>query len=270
MLPSPTLTPSSQTKIAPLAAACLTGSAGIRHGFFTRSGGASSGIYAGLNCGFGSNDEPTLVAENRARVARHLNSPAGLVLTLHQVHSAIAVIVEDHIPRLELPKADGVVTATPGLVIGALAADCAPILFADPQARIVGAAHAGWRGAVGGVIEATVAAMERLGARRQNIRACVGPCISQKNYEVGADFEAELVARDSANTAFFARRGTNPKPHFDLPAFVAAQLHNAGLGTVERQTPCTYENESLFFSFRRTTHRREGDYGRQISAIVLN
>ena len=255
--------------LAPLTAACLADLPGMRHGFFTRDGGVSTGIYAGLNCGFGSNDDPALVGENRARVAGHLGSPVPAVLTLHQVHSAIAVTVDEHIPRLELPKADGAVTATRGLVIGALAADCAPVLFADPEAQVIGAAHAGWRGAAGGVVEATVAAMVRLGARREHIRASVGPCINQASYEVGRDFEADLVARDTANTAFFTRIGTNPRPHFDLPGFVEAQLRRARIGTVERVSPCTYENESLFFSFRRTTHRKQADYGRQISAIVL-
>ena len=255
--------------LTPLTAACLTDLPGIRHGFFTREGGVSTGIYAGLNCGFGSNDDPALVGENRVRVASHLGSTVPAVLTLHQVHSAIAIAVDEHIPRLELPKADAAVTATRGLVIGALAADCAPVLFADPQAEVIGAAHAGWRGAAGGVVEATVAAMVRLGARREHIRASVGPCINQASYEVGRDFEADLVARDPANTAFFARLGTNPRPHFDLPGFVEAQLQRARIGAVERQTPCTYQNESLFFSFRRTTHRKQGDYGRQISAIVL-
>ena len=255
--------------LAPLTAACLADLPGIRHGFFTRDGGVSTGIYAGLNCGFGSNDDPALVGENRARVAGHLGSPVPAVLTLHQVHSAIAVTVDEHIPRLELPKADGAVTATRGLVIGALAADCAPVLFADPVAHVIGVAHAGWRGAVGGVVEATVAAMVRLGARREHIRASVGPCINQASYEVGRDFEADLVARDTANTAFFTRIGTNPRPHFDLPGFVEAQLRRARIGTIERVSPCTYENESLFFSFRRTTHRKQADYGRQISAIVL-
>jgi polyphenol oxidase len=255
--------------LKPLTAACLTGLPDIRHGFFTREGGVSTGIYAGLNCGFGSNDDPVNVAENRSRVARHLSDTAQTVLTVHQVHSATAVIAERDIARTELPKADALVTAARGLVIGALAADCAPVLFADPDARVIAAAHAGWRGAVGGILEATVAGMEKLGARRERIRAAVGPCINQASYEVGPDFEADLVARNSRNTQFFARMGTNPRPHFDLPAFVAAQLALARVGVIERQSPCTYANESLFYSFRRTTHRKQADYGRQISAIVL-
>jgi polyphenol oxidase len=266
MLAPPITTP---TSLSPITAACLTAVPGIAHGFFTRAGGVSTGIYAGLNCGFGSNDSQANVAENRARVAHHLSSGATTILTVHQVHSAIAIIADEDIPRSDLPKADGVVTTTPGLVLGALAADCAPVLFADAKAGVIGAAHAGWRGATGGIVESTVAAMEKLGAKRANIAACVGPCINQPSYEVGADFEAILVARDTANTAFFARIGSNPKPHFDLPGFVMAQLAAAHLGTIERQTPCTYKNESQFFSFRRTTHRKQADYGRQISAIVL-
>ena len=255
--------------LKPLTATCLSGLPGIHHGYFTREGGVSGGIYAGLNCGFGSNDEPAHVAENRGRVARHLSSNARTILTVHQIHSSICVTVEGDIARAELPKADGLVTRTPGLVIGALAADCAPVLFADPEARIIGAAHAGWRGAVGGILEATIAAMEKLGARRESIHAAIGPCISQANYEVGPEFEADLVARDPRNTAFFARIGVNPRPHFDLPGFVATQLTRARLAKVERQTPCTYANESLLFSYRRATHRKQSDYGRQISAIVL-
>jgi polyphenol oxidase len=260
--------PMPDTKLEPIVAKCLTG-VGVRHGFFTRKGGVSGGIYAGLNCGFGSGDDTQAVAENRRRVAQCLMPSASTVLTVHQVHSAVAVIVDRDIARAELPKVDGLVTATRGLVIGALAADCAPVLFADHEAGVIGAAHAGWRGAFGGIVEATVAAMESIGARRDRIAACVGPCINQRNYEVGEGFKADLVARDSANAVFFLNIGASGLPHFDLPGFVAAQLAKARVGTIERQTPCTYENESLFYSFRRTTHRKEPDYGRQISPIVL-
>ncbi len=251
-----------------ITAKCLTG-VGVRHGFFTRKGGVSEGIYAGLNCGFGSSDEHEAVAENRRRVAGCLSPSTSSVLTVHQVHSAVAVVVDRDIARADLPKVDGLVTKSRGLVIGALAADCAPVLFADREAGVIGAAHAGWRGAAGGIVEATVAAMETLGARRERIAACVGPCINQRNYEVGEDFKANLVAKNAENAAFFVNAGASGLPHFDLPGFVAAQLAKARVATIERQTPCTYENESLFFSFRRTTHRKEPDYGRQISAIVL-
>ena len=255
--------------LKPLTAACLSGLPGIAHGFFTREGGVSSGIYAGLNCGFGSSDDPARVAENRARVARQLGALAPAVLTLHQVHSATAVMVSADIARPGLPKADGLVTATRGLAIGVLAADCAPVLFADPQAGVIGAAHAGWRGAVGGVLEATVAAMERIGADRRRIRAAVGPCISQASYEVGPEFEAEFIKREGANAAFFGPFGQNGRSHFDLAGYVASRLAASGIAQIARQTPCTYQNESLFYSYRRTTHAKAADYGRQISAILL-
>jgi polyphenol oxidase len=258
------------SRVAPLLAEGLSRQPHIRHGFFTRTGGVSKGIYAGLNCGFGSNDQSENVRENRARAARCLNPASTTILTVHQVHSALAVKVDRDLARNDLPKADAAVTTTPGLVIGVLAADCTPVLFSDPVAGVIGAAHAGWRGAVGGILQATVLAMEQSGASRSNIHAAIGPCISQANYEVGPDFEASLVERDLANTAFFARMGSNPRPHFDLPGFVEAELVHLGLAHVERQSPCTYENESLFFSFRRTTHRKEPDYGRQMSAIVLS
>lgn len=255
--------------LTPLTATCLSDLPGIAHGFFTRKGGISTGIYAGLNCGFGSNDDAAHVTENRARVARHLGAKTGGVLTLHQIHSATALVVTGDIARNDLPKADGLVTRTRGLVIGVLAADCAPVLFADPEAQVIGAAHAGWRGAVGGIVEATIAAMEGIGADRRRIRASVGPCINQASYEVGREFEADVVARDPANAVFFAKRGPSGRAHFDLPAYVAARLIAAGIKAVERQTPCTYENESLFYSFRRSTHAKAPDYGRQNSAIVL-
>ena len=256
--------------LKPLTAVCLSGLPGIAHGFFTREGGVSTGIYAGLNCGFGSNDAPALVTENRARAARHLGARAPDVLTLHQVHSASALTVTTDIPRSDLPKADGLVTSTPGLAIGTLAADCAPILFADPVARVIGAAHAGWKGAVGGIIEATVAAMEAIGADRTCIRAAVGPCIGQASYEVGPEFEAGLIARHSTNAVYFARHGQTGRAHFDLPGYVAARLAACGIAQIERQTLCTYQNESLFYSYRRATHAKAADYGRQISAILLN
>jgi polyphenol oxidase len=258
------------TTLAPLTAATLSQLPGIRHGFFTRTGGISTGIYAGLNCGFGSHDDPSRVAQNRARVARHLGSDSGQILTVHQIHSATAVVVEGYVERANLPKADAAVTRTPGLVIGVLAADCGPVLFADPKARVVATAHAGWRGAVGGVLEATVAAMEGLGARRADIHAALGPCINQQAYEVGPEFEATVVAGNAAYARFFSAPTPGARPHFDLPAFIMEWLGQMGLAATERQAPCTFNNESEFFSFRRTTHRNEPDYGRQISAIVVD
>ena len=242
---------------------------GIRHGFFTRQGGVSGGIYSSLNCGLGSKDDSTLVRENRARVAAALGAPDAPVLTLYQIHSATALIVDGPFPGGGVPKADALVTRTPGIVIGALAADCTPVLFADPEAGVIAAAHSGWRGAIGGILESTIAAMEELGARRERIRSAVGPCINQPAYEVGPEFEAEFLTADPAYARFFARPSPSERPRFDLPGFVAHRLECTGVGRVERQSRCTYQNESHFFSYRRATHRKEPDYGRQISAIVL-
>lgn len=256
--------------LKPIESAALASLNGIRHGFFTREGGVSRGIYAGLNCGQGSKDDAADVLENRTRVARHLGAADARVLTLHQVHSATAFVVDSHIPRQHLPEADAAVTRTSGLVIGVLAADCGPVLFADPEAGVIGAAHAGWRGAVGGVLRATIAAMEGLGARRERIVAAVGPCINQASYEVGPEFEAELLARDPANSRYFRRHEASGRALFDLPGYIEGRLAALGLKLIERQTQCTYGNESRLFSYRRATHRSEPDYGRQISAIVLN
>lgn len=255
--------------LAPIEAHCLKELPGIRHGFFTRVGGVSDGIYAGLNCGPGSSDDAARIAENRARVAAHLGGRHTDVVTLYQVHSATAVAVSAPIAASDRPKADAVVTKTPGLVIGVLTADCAPVLFADAEAGVVGAAHAGWRGAVSGVLEATIAEMERLGAGPARICAAVGPAINQDAYEVGPEFEAELIESCPDNTRFFSRKDTHARPHFDLPGYVASRLKAAGIGQIERQSRCTYGNESLFFSYRRSQHRKEADYGRQISAIVV-
>ncbi len=250
-------------------AACLSDLSGIRHGFFTREGGVSAGLYGSLNCGLGSQDDPHLVRENRARVARALGAERPEVMTLYQVHSSTALVVDGPFTSSQLPRADALVTRTPGLVIGALAADCTPVLFAEPQAGVVAAAHSGWRGALGGILEATIEAMIGVGARRDRIRAAIGPCISQDAYEVGPEFEAEFLKPDSANARFFARPSADARARFDLPGYVEHRLTRAGLDFVERQSQCSYQNESKFFSFRRATHRKEPDYGRQISAIVL-
>lgn len=240
---------------------------GIAHGFFGREGGVSTGIYASLNCGLGSDDKRARVLENRARVARGLGADGG-VMTLYQAHTPTALVVEEAVDPNDLPKADAIVTTTPGLVIGALAADCAPVLLADPEAKVVAAAHAGWRGAVSGIIEATVGAMRATGAERSRIRAAVGPCISQAAYEVGPEFEAEVLGLDPANSRFFALPPGKTRVHFDLPGYVAARLRSAGVGSVELAAPCTAGSES-YFSYRRSQARREPDYGRQISAIVV-
>ncbi len=272
---------------APITATCLEGLEGIRHGFFGRDGGVSEGIYASLNCGHGSNDHRDAVTENRRRVALALGQThAEQVLTLYQVHSARALVVDRPLPREDLPRADALVTRTPGLVLGALAADCTPVLFVDPNARVIAAAHAGWRGAVSGILESTIAAMEQLGARRADIRAAVGPTINQPAYEVGPEFESQFLDTDPASSRFFAKPHSgapdsgatrehsgatkdSKKPHFDLPGFVESRLLAAGLAAVERQTHCTFANPKRYFSYRRTTQAKEADYGRQISAIVL-
>ncbi len=252
-----------------ITADCLAELPGISHGFFTRAGGVSDGLYASLNCGLGSRDDATLVSENRSRIAAALGAAPGSVITPHQVHSATAVIAERPWTRETMPKADAIVTRTRGLVIGILTADCAPVLLADPEAGVVAAAHAGWRGALGGVLAETVATMERLGARRGRIRAVVGPCINQPAYEVGPDFESTFVTAAAEHARFFERPHASSRPHFDLPRFVAETLAALELDTVEMQSLCTYEDESRFFSYRRATHRQEPDYGRQISAIVV-
>ena len=255
--------------LEPFTADSLTNVPGIRHGFFTRLGGTSRGLYQSLNCGAGSDDDRVCIIQNRTRVAQHLGSVHDDVVTLYQVHSADALVVDEPVPREALPKADALVTAKRGLVIGVLTADCTPVLFADGKAGVVAAAHAGWRGALDGVLESTVRTMETLGARPADIRAAVGPCISQRAYEVGPEFEAEFLARDPANAKFFVRKNRDSKPHFDLPGFVNHKLQVLGLATIENFAPCTYENESLFFSYRRSQHKKQPDYGRQISAIVV-
>jgi hypothetical protein len=250
-------------------APCLAQCLGIRHGFFTRAGGVSKGIYAGLNCGPGSADDPGHVATNRSRAAGHLGATHPDIVTLYQVHGATAICVDGPVPIDDRPKADAVVTRTRGLAVGVLTADCAPVLFADPNARVVAAAHAGWRGAVGGILEATIAEMQRQGAQRKHIVAAVGPTINQVSYEVSPEFEADLNKHSPDNGRFFTRSHPDARPHFDLPGYVQNRLLAAGLGLVERHSPCTYANESLFFSYRRSQHLGAADYGRQISAIVV-
>lgn len=253
----------------PFRAQNLSALPSIRHGFFTREGGVSSGIYASLNCGLGSNDDTVKVLENRKRVADYLGARHGGVVTLYQVHGTTALTVTGPVPRDRLPKADAVVTCTPGLAVGVLTADCTPVLLADPEAKVVAAAHAGWRGAVHGILESTIAEMERQGAKRTSIHAAIGPTISQTHYEVGPEFEAEVTGLDASYARFFTIPAGRSKAHFDLPGFVAARLAAAALGSIESSAPCTRGNESKFFSYRRTQAAKEADYGRQISAIVV-
>ncbi|MFA5955679.1 peptidoglycan editing factor PgeF [Hyphomicrobium sp.] len=258
--------------LKPVEARNLANLNGIRHGFFTRNGGVSTGLYASLNCGWGSSDDQSLIAENRRRIGHYLGGDekfGGGVVTLYQEHGTTALEVTTPPSRAALPHADAVVSATPGLVIGVLTADCAPVLLADAEAGIVAAAHAGWRGAINDVAGSAVREMERLGARRDRIVAAIGPCIGQAAYEVGPEFEATFLERNPEFSAYFTRSDANARPHFDLPGFVAMQLRAAGVVSVEDLSLCTSENESLFFSYRRKTHRGDVDYGRQISAIVV-
>ncbi len=237
----------------------------IAHGFFGRTGGASGGLYASLNCGPGSGDNPAHVAENRRRVREALGAVS--LNTLYQIHSPQVAIVTQAWERG--PQADGMATATPGIALGILTADCAPVLFADSAAGVIGAAHAGWRGAFGGVLEATLAAMETLGARHGHIAAAIGPCIAQENYEVGPEFRARFVAADADNARFFVPSTRMEHQRFDLEAYVAARLARAAVDRIARLHACTYARAADFFSYRRATHRGEKDYGREISDIVL-
>lgn len=237
----------------------------FRHGFFTRRGGASSGIFSGLNCGPGSSDQAEIVSINRARVAEAMGVSPEALTSVHQVHSAEVVTATG--PLSDKPKADAMVTATPGLALGVLTADCQPVLFADAEAQVIGAAHAGWRGARDGVLEATVEAMVALGATRDGIRAVIGPSISQRAYEVGPEFFEDFMAEDPDNSRFFAG-GEGDRMLFDLPAYGLAKLRAAGV-EAEWSRHCTYSDEDRFYSYRRSTHRKEADYGRLISAIRI-
>lgn len=239
---------------------------GVRHAFFTRRGGVSQGIYASLNVGLGSDDDPDAVRENRRLCAAHFGAPA--IVTVHQVHSATALEAEGAWPAAA-PQADGLASATPGVVLGALAADCAPVLLVDPLARVVGACHAGWKGALTGVVEATVARMQALGADRDRLRAAVGPCIGPLFYEVGLEFLDRFVAADADFQRFFAPGATPEKRLFDLPAFVLGRLAAAGVGAREWIGHDTCAQADDFFSNRRAFKQGEPDYGRLLSAIVL-
>lgn len=241
---------------------------GIRHAFFTREGGVSQGLYESLNAGYGSKDDPGNIDENRARMAKALGVRPERLINAYQIHSPDVVVAKTPWTSDSRPPADGIVTREPALAIAVATADCGPVLFADPQARIIGAAHAGWRGALSGVVEATIAAMEKLGAERSRIAAAVGPMISQRNYEVGDELVAQFTQADAGNARFFAA-GRAGHAQFDLPGFIAARLARAGITQVENLAVCTYADPRLFYSFRRTTHRAEPDYGRHVNAIAL-
>ncbi|WP_372603771.1 peptidoglycan editing factor PgeF [Actibacterium sp.] len=240
----------------------------VRHGFFTRRGGASSGVFSGLNCGPGSSDLSEVVQINRGRVASAMGVDLAHLVNVHQVHSADVAVIGDTVPDTP-PVADAIVTATPGLALAILTADCQPVLFSDPKAGVIGAAHAGWRGALDGVLEATVDAMETLGANRADITAVIGPCISQSAYEVSYEFFENFIADDPDNSRFFSNGVSPDKKQFDLPAYGLHRLRTAGVGQALWTRHCTYSDPERFYSYRRTTHAGEADYGRLISVIRL-
>lgn len=242
---------------------------GICHAFFTRRGGVSGGKYTSLNCGPGSSDNEDDVIANRARAMAALDLEPSALFTNHQIHSADVVTIETPIHPIERPKADALVTTLPGIAVGALSADCAPILFADPVDRIVGAAHAGWRGALGGVAEATIDAMIELGARPDNIRAAIGPCIGRDSYEVGPEFPEPFLRQDSSNAMYFTAAEREGHYMFDLSAYLAHRLSQMGLSEVFRLDCDTFKDEANFFSYRRSQKLNQNDYGRLLSAIAL-
>ncbi len=243
---------------------------GVSHGFFTRIGGVSEGVYASLNGGVGSRDAPEAVAANCARVAAALGVEPERLAVPYQIHSAEALAVSGPWARGERPRCDALVTATPGLALGVTGADCGMILFADRRARVIGAAHAGWKGALSGVVEATVGAMERLGARRDDVVAGLGPCIGHASYEVGPEFVAAFADADEAAARYFTPGRRVGHSMFNLNAYIAERAARARVGGFEDLALDTYADDRRFFSYRRTTHRQEPDYGRLISAIVLN
>ncbi len=243
---------------------------GISHGFFTRRVGVSSGIFSSLNCGLGSGDDRGLVLQNRALVAQALDVKADHLLSAYQVHSADALVVTGPWMSDERPRVDALVTRTRGLALGILTADCGPVLFADVRAGVIGAAHAGWKGALTGVTARTLEAMEAEGADRRHITAVVGPMISQTAYEVGPEFPARFIEADDKSRRFFVASGRAGHSMFDLPGYLENRLKTEGVGEVVNLSLCTFSDEERFFSYRRTTHRNEKDYGRLISAISLN
>ncbi len=256
------------TQISPITATQFGNTAKLRHAFFTRPGGVSTGIYEGLNAGLGSDDDTDLVRKNRERMANWMGTTSALMATPYQVHSA-DIVVTDRAWSEDRPRADGIVTNKPGLAIGIVTADCGPVLFAETKAGIIGAAHAGWQGALNGVLENTIDTMEELGARRENITAVLGPMISQSNYEVGPNFPAPFTAQNAGSVKYFTPSTKANHHMFNLTQYVVDRLNAAGVAgsAVER---CTYGEEKNFFSYRRTTHRMEPDYGRQLSAIMLS
>ena len=241
---------------------------GLRHAFFSREGGISAGIYAGLNGGLGSSDDPANVAENRRRMAEQMGVAPSHFLGVHQIHSSDAVVATGPWEGASRPRADALVTRTEGLAIGVTAADCGPILFVDPNARVIGAAHAGWKGALTGIVESTVEAMEKLGAERAGIVVAIGPLIRQGSYEVGNEFVERFMDADAENALFFIPAAREGHAMFDLAGFIRKRLENAGVLVIDDIGIDTYSDER-FFSYRRSVHRHEPDYGRHVHAIVL-
>jgi hypothetical protein len=248
----------------------LSGDAAVRHAFFTRHGGVSQGVFASLNCGFGSADDPGQVARNRALAMDRIGLAEDRLVTCYQVHSATVITVEMPWRREESPRADGMVTARPGIALGVLAADCAPVLFADAEAEVVGAAHGGWRGALTGILEATVARMAELGASPARIRAGIGPCIAQASYEVGPEFPGRFAETDRDSGAFFVAAARDGHFRFDLPGYIEHRLARLGLGAVERAPHDTVADPDNFFSYRRACLTGEKDYGRGLATITLS
>jgi polyphenol oxidase len=247
----------------------LLAATNVSHAFFTRRGGISQGVYASLNGGVGSRDDRNAVAENRARMAAAIGVAPDRLLVPFQIHSPDALTVAAPWPEAERPRCDALVTTTRGLGLGVTGADCGIILFAEDEAGVIGAAHAGWKGALTGVIESTVLAMQRAGAKRENIKAALGPMIRQASYEVGAEFVARFVEAERANARFFAPSARESHSMFDLPGFIGSRMDRAGIGKFEDLSLDTYADEQRFYSYRRTTHRGEEDYGRLVAAIAL-
>ncbi len=253
----------------PLYSTLLSDSDGLRHGFFARGGGVSTGLFGSLNCGFGSKDDPAYVATNRRRAAATLGAKSAHLVNVYQVHGDRAVCVERPWKRGDAPKADAMVTDQPGITLGVLTADCAPILLADEASGVIGAAHAGWRGALAGIIQSTVTAMTELGAKSSQIVAAVGPCIGFASYEVGPEFPGPFLHDDQSNAIFFKSAARQNHFLFDLAGYASRRLDNAGVASVDQLAHDTFAEEASFFSYRRALHRGEDDYGRLLSAIVL-
>ena len=258
-----------QSLLTPLQDEALTFNR-IQHAFFTREGGVSTGLYRSLNGGLGSSDDADSVHENRRRMAAFMGVHDDHFLSLYQIHSPEVITVTEAWTHLDRPKADAMVTRLEGLTLAIATADCGPILFADPEARVIGAAHAGWKGALHGVLEATLIAMEKIGARREQITAVLGPTISQSAYEVGPEFKEQFLTIDPTYASFFVNGNSAGKSFFDLPSFIGHRLKQANIKHFSSLNECTYAHEKRFFSYRRATHRGEKDYGRLISAIALN